>query len=537
MKESLILIIVVLTCFSSFSQSNLEWTQNFDAKLDNNTSDLYYPRLEKIVDTLIIAGIIKNSEGQSFAKAKYGLSGNLIKQIVYGNDSVSNNRIVDYTFDNNENVYLLHQEYLEYYKSKIVIQKYSELGELIWIQEIMEEADTSFSPYSINVIGDTSICINFYKQYNYPLEFDDAPMTESILMLCTLDSNGNFIWGKNLSKELAINHFSHKLISYGEEVFLLAFTDDYKTRIVRINSNGIIISNNIIEYPKVPNKISQLSDGYLLMSSMTGRFETSKVLINGKKLWSKYYKTNLPDNVYADEVISMTQDNNGNIYVTGRHYGDEYNTSNYTNADLLTVKYDSNGNQVWENRYEHNGNNADIGNVIFISNENIYVGGQSQRQGISTDYDYIVLKIDMESGKTNGSYRFNGAANGDDKITDLKVFNDGKVALTGLSRINNSSYSWTTQLLTDITTSVTETSNTSNIQVFPNPIKKGEKLTIKAHGMKYFVLLNLDGSIVTSGNLSSSYMTEINFDHLQQRMYILNIKSETKMLSKKIIKQ
>ncbi|MBK8875713.1 MAG: hypothetical protein IPN13_18095 [Bacteroidetes bacterium] len=50
-----------------------------------------------------------------------------------------------------------------------------------------------------------------------------------------------------------------------------------------------------------------------------------------------------------------------------------YGTPSYTNADILTLKYNSNGNLIWQSRYEYGINNADIGNVIILKNGQIYV--------------------------------------------------------------------------------------------------------------------------------------------------------------------
>ncbi|MCO5258263.1 MAG: hypothetical protein M9926_16075, partial [Lentimicrobium sp.] len=197
----------------------------------------------------------------------------------------------------------------------------------------------------------------------------------------------------------------------------------------------------------------------------------------------------------GDEIKATIQDSSGNIYITGRHYGDEYGTSNYSNADILTVKYDNSGNLIWQNRYEYGINNADIGNTIVLKNGQIYVGGNSQRLGQGTDYDYVVLKIDSATGVSTGIYRYNGLANGDDAISSLFIFDNGNVALTGLSFFN-SNFDWTTQLLSDVVLSVQNISSENNFQVYPNPTKSGEVITILGQGIISYSIISSIGQVV-----------------------------------------
>lgn len=97
------------------------------------------------------------------------------------------------------------------------------------------------------------------------------------------------------------------------------------------------------------------------------------------------------------------------------------------------------------------------------------MGGESQKSGISTNYDYVVIKMDAETGVTNGVYRYDGLSNGHDIATSLYVFDDAHVALTGLSYTNDQ-YDWTTQYLSDIILSDQSISSENIIKIYPNPV-------------------------------------------------------------------
>ena len=254
----------------------------------------------------------------------------------------------------------------------------------------------------------------------------------------------------------------------------------------------------------------------------------------GSLIWTKEYGTNLPSNVGGDEMKATIQDSDGNIYITGRHYGLNYGTPNYTNADILTLKYDSSGNIIWQNRYEYGVNNADIGNTIALKNGQVYVGGQSQRLGVGTDYDYVVLKIDSETGLSTGVYRYNGPSDGDDAVSSLYVFDNGNVALTGLSYIN-SQYDWTTQLLSDLVLSVQDVSFESNFQMYPNPNASGDVLIIVGNGIKSYSIISSLGQIVLQETLNENNEHSIYINNITTGVYLLNLITEDGIITKKLI--
>ena len=100
--------------------------------------------------------------------------------------------------------------------------------------------------------------------------------------------------------------------------------------------------------------------------------------------------------VYGGKAL-LTVAANGDLYATGRHYGDDYNGPTYTNSDILTLKLSPNGSLIWDNRYEFDGmNNGDLGKTLVVSNDGeVIVGGYSQRAG-AVSYTHLTLPTNRE---------------------------------------------------------------------------------------------------------------------------------------------
>ena len=455
--------------------------------------------------------------------------GDTISTKTYGNDSVFNNTIIDYKFDTTNHLYILHKEQLGFYKAKIVLQKYSLDGNLIWVEQIQNPADTSYTPRSLVLANDTCLFITAYKEYDYPEPGNDVVFTTTLPHLYAYNSNGNKLWQREFNPITEINWFASDIFIHNNTAYLFANGN----RLVKVDLNNSMTINSNTGLENGVNNIQLTPDNNLLITAWT-KYRISKTNLNGTVLWSEYYGTNLPGNVSGDEIKATIQDSIGNIYITGRHYGDEYGTPNYSNADILTVKYDNSGNLVWQNRYEFETNNADIGNTIKLKNGQIYVGGQSQRLGQGTDYDYVVLKIDSATGVSTGIYKYNGLSNGDDAVSSLYIFDNGNVALTGLSFIN-SKYDWTTQLLSGVVLSIQNISSGSNFQVYPNPTASGGVITIVGQGIKSYSIISTLGQVVQQGTPGTNDLHSLQLDNITTGMYLLYLKTDKEILTTKLI--
>jgi hypothetical protein len=519
-----ILILAMLIAFgNTYGQSTLAWSRNYDAGLGN-----YYsggPEIMAEGENLKVIGRKNTAAAQRLAIVVYNLEGETIHSTVIGNNTNSS-VVIDYKFDADGQVYLLTKEKLGFYKSKLLLQKYSASLDLLWTSEMQDAAAVSYLPYSIG-LANGCIFVNAYRETHYPEFPTDAIETVSIPSLYGYDTYGNQLWQREFTNDTGFDYFANKILVIGQTAYLLSYNQTLAK--VDVNNNFTLL-DTVGVYSGI-NRVHAIANDRLLITAITGEFKFTITDLNGSSLFLREYNTFLPSNVNADEIIGMTQDSDGNIYVTGRHYGHNYGTPAYTNGDILTLKYSPTGSLIWENRYQYGGNNCDIGHTISLKNGKIYVGGYSERFGVQTGYDYVTLKIDAVTGATDQVYRYNGPANGDDAVYAMCVLDNDDYALTGLS-YNGSAYDWTTQFFSSGLSVVKNIKKDTEIS--PNPVAAGSFLTINGSLYDSYTLSSSLGQVVQSGKLLGD-SPKIRIANIQTGMYILQLESKTATTCKKVI--
>jgi uncharacterized delta-60 repeat protein len=154
-------------------------------------------------------------------------------------------------------------------------------------------------------------------------------------------------------------------------------------------------------------------------------YATIKYSPDGDTLWVSRY--NGPGN--KDIASTVMTDNLGNVYVTGKSHAD----SNYVSGfDYLTIKYDPMGNEQWVARYNGTGNGDDDAKDIVLDDEgNIYVTGGS-RGVFPSNSDILTIKYNQD-GDTLWVKRYNGPGNGADAANCISIDKFGNVYVSGYS--------------------------------------------------------------------------------------------------------
>jgi hypothetical protein len=174
--------------------------------------------------------------------------------------------------------------------------------------------------------------------------------------------------------------------------------------------------------------------GFSTESDLKTDIVTRKYDSEGELLWSV-----LEDG--ADDLDSkgmgIVVDNSGNICVTGFT-----NTTN-NGADIITIKYDSYGNQSSLATFNGGGNSEDKAFGIAVDeNDNMFVVGYTTNSNI----DYAVLSY-SSSGSLNWSNSYNGTGNGEDKAFGIAVDESGNTYITGHSMTSEPNYDYVTLMV------------------------------------------------------------------------------------------
>ena len=128
----------------------------------------------------------------------------------------------------------------------------------------------------------------------------------------------------------------------------------------------------------------------------------------------------------ADSGKEIAIDNNGNVYVTGTSY------TNGTNGfDIVTIKYDALGNEIWATIFNGTGSALDEARDIAVdTNGFVYVTGYTTSTG--ANYNYITIKYNP-SGVQQWATTYNGTGNGFDEAYAIVLDALGNSYVTGSS--------------------------------------------------------------------------------------------------------
>ncbi len=125
----------------------------------------------------------------------------------------------------------------------------------------------------------------------------------------------------------------------------------------------------------------------------------------------------------SDEGTMIKVDDVGNVYVTG------YTTTD-SSTDIITIKYNAAGTELWKKFYDGPDKDTDEGAALAVDAlHNVYVTGRSDF-GITNKYDMLTLKYDS-AGNQIWIKSVNGSSNGNDVSEEIVLDDTGNVYVLG----------------------------------------------------------------------------------------------------------
>ena len=255
--------------------------------------------------------------------------------------------------------------------------------------------------------------VEWINRYNGPGNDDD--ISNAIL----LDSVGNvYVTGSSFGSGSGFDIATIKYSPSGEELWVSRYTNSGNHRDAAY-AIAIDDSNNLY----VTGESYNLNRDYV----------TIKYNSQGIQQWIRFYN---PGN-YNDIAYSIAVDDSSNIYITGESLRDTI-----TFKDFATIKYNSNGTQIWSARYNGSFNGDDFANSIGVDSlGNVYVSGSIEDQFHYGDYATIKYN---NSGMLEWVRTYSGTANFLDISKAMKVDKLGNSYITGYSTEASEGYNFTT---------------------------------------------------------------------------------------------
>ena len=203
---------------------------------------------------------------------------------------------------------------------------------------------------------------------------------DDIARAIAVDKSGNvYVSGESKGSNSDFDYATIKYSSAGKQLWVQrydgpAMGPDWATAIAVDGSGNVTITGNSKN------------------SGTDYDMATIKYASSGEQLWVQRYDG--PGNA-DDEAAAIAVDASGNIYVTGASEvsftDNNPGAANYYCQYLTTIKYGSNGKQVWAKKYKWPGGAYEYATGIALDKSgNVYVSGESK--GSTTDWDYIAIK-------------------------------------------------------------------------------------------------------------------------------------------------
>ena len=202
-----------------------------------------------------------------------------------------------------------------------------------------------------------------------------------------VNKNGDWIWAKKClfdDKNIQVNDFT--LFDYGNYIVTggVNIEGNVKCVTVKYDSDGNEIWNATYDGPDsgedVANSITNDSQGNVYItgkswSDATGfDFLTIKYNSDGEEQWN--VRSFNDESEINDEAQAIKTDEEGNVYVTGITCPDK-------SCGFFTVKYDNDGNEFWKHFYDSE-NNITATKLLVDDEGNVYVHGVSSESTADT---------------------------------------------------------------------------------------------------------------------------------------------------------
>ena len=481
MKSKLIFLSFALALSISFvcktyPQETQQWVRTYDGGATQMPADDINAMVIDANSNVYVTGQSGNPGfDYDIVTIKYNSSGVMQWQMRYHNPggSVTGAEAAAIAIDSLGNVFVCGKTQLASGASDIIVIKYNSSGVQQWVKII----DGGAVDYATSIAADNS-------GNSYVTGVLSSGPTVSDLFVIKYDPAGNATWTRTFDQASSGSVGTSIALNSSGNVFVTGYTDlgnYFNVVTIKYSSNGDSLWTRIFSNGQTPafgdcygTKLAVDANGDVFVGGNSGDSQNGvnylilKYNSAGVFQWNKYYHGPV---VSDDEVTDIKPDNLGNIYVTGKSAG--------SNADYVTIKYNSFGNQSWLARYNGTGNGDDVPYSLALDNNGAaYVTGSALFA--ATGQDIVTIKYDS-SGSQVWLASFSGiVTNGTDQGRSVAIAPSGNVFVAGYSQGASTGDDYTTIMYSQ-PIGIQQISNQvpgiySLTQNYPNPFNPSTKI-------------------------------------------------------------
>jgi hypothetical protein len=421
----------------------------------------------------------------------------------------------------------------------IKLVKYSSFGDTIWTRSYdYSTVNASDKSYSLTIDPSGFIYLTGKS--------DSDPSTASNEDVITQkwDLNGNLIWTKRYNAPTNLNDVSKICASSPSGVYVAGRTFngvDFDGLLIKYNHSGVqqwvkIIAgsgNDEINTLNIDPNGNVLVSGIAQSTGADTNLITIKYDANGNQLWSQVF-----DGLAHGTDVGkyLVTDQSGNVFVCGNTDIDASSTT--LNNDILLLKYDASGNLIWQQTYSATPNSDDLVEELRLNaaNEIMIVGESDSLSSKGSNYDFITLSYNS-LGVLTKSFRYGGIALSKD-IPSTMFVNNAEIFVSGGSINQNQQRELVTiKYSTDPTVGLSENVN-NKLKLYPNPAEgivniEFENQSIPDHVELFFT--NLNGQLFDVNFLSNHESIFVDVSNIPNNLYILTISFDGQIIKEKVI--
>ncbi len=352
-----------------------------------------------------------------------------------------------------------------------------------------------------------------------------------------LDVNGDTLWTQKYSLGSGATDAYNMAVGIGG---YLGITGTYKNNntsqleafLLLIDSSGTLLNSktNYFNIKSEGHALVQLSNANFLITGIKSNGLTNPEIFLiktnpfGDTIWTKAYGTSKVNNAFDIQAT-----NDGGFVIAGYRFNNLcpcYNS--------YVIKTDMNGDTLWTKLYL-DGHESIAYSIEQTTDGGYIIAGTSYASGVNNFYDLFLMKINSV-GDTLWSRQFGG--NAPDYGYFVRQTKDGGYIVSGSTSSYGGIYLIKTDSLGRVnsSTGTVEINNPLDFSIFPNPNNGVFSLQVKGISKlhSFIEIYNLNGERVYTCQLTNNSKNNINLSFLNTGLYVVLLKSDDKIYTKKI---